>query len=282
VQIELPESYGDQFLLTFLTDDPRSASDADLAGIDRIGVDLERLGKAERQFGLQSWISHHTLDHLAKIAPCVKNADLFARVNQIHPGTNSEIEAVLDLGAHVVMLPHFQTPEHVSQFVRAVRGRARVIILIESTPALTRIREILAVPGIDEVMIGLNDLYLQLRVSNPFEVLASPLLDMVASEVRRRGLRWSIGGVGRVDDESLPVPADLVHAQYPRLGATGAWISRSFIRTMPPHGALKEDVRDLRDRLTRWAAQTPEALERAREELALRASRWTPTSRPIA
>jgi citrate lyase beta subunit len=275
-------SFGDGFRLTLLTDDPRSAAEADLAGVNHIGVDLERLGKAERQAGLDCWLSPHTLDDLEKIASFVKTAALFVRVNQIHAETPSEIEAVLARGARMLMLPYFQTAAEVSSFVRAVRGRASVMILIESTPALTRIREILAVPGIDEVMIGLNDLHLQLRVANPFEVLASPLLDMVSNEVRRRGLRWSIGGVARVDDESLAIPADLVHAQYPRLGATGAWISRSFFKGMPPEATLKGEIHRLRSRLTEWSAQSPESLERARHELALRAGQWNPRSRPVA
>jgi HpcH/HpaI aldolase/citrate lyase family len=282
VQSKITLPFGDRFRLTFLTDDPQYAAQADLAGVNRIGVDLERLGKAERQAGLESWQSHHKLDDLARIAPSIASADLFARVNPIHPQTDSEIEAVLDLGVRVVMLPYFQTAAEVDRFVRTVRGRAWVIILVESTPALTRIREILAVSGIDEVMIGLNDLHLQLRVSNPFEVLASPLLDMVGSEMRRQGLCWGIGGVGRVDDRNLPIPADLVHAQYPRLGATGAWISRSFVKAMPSRGILKDDVHNLRNRLSQWAAETPAAQERAREELARRASQWAPASQSVA
>jgi hypothetical protein len=275
-------SFGNEFRLTLITNDRIIAGEADLAGIERIGIDLECLGKAERQAGRDSWLSHHTLDDLAKIAPSVARSDLFVRINPINPGTRCEIEAVLDLGTRVLMLPHFQTVSEVTEFIAAVRGRAWVIILIETTAALTRIREILAVPGIDEVMIGLNDMHVQLRVANHFEVLVSPLLDMVGTEVRRKGLRWSVGGVGRVDDATLPVPADLVHAQYPRLGATGAWISRSFIKAMPPHGGLRHDIQSLRDRLDRWATASPACLESAREELALRAAGWAPKSRAVA
>ena len=102
-------------------------------------------------------------------------------------------------------------------------------VLVEMAPAVVRIREILDVPGIDEVMIGLNDLHLQMGVANHFEVLASPLIDMLASEVLRKGLPLAIGGVGRAGDTALPVPADLVFAQFPRLRASGAWLARSFV-----------------------------------------------------
>jgi hypothetical protein len=57
----------DAFVLTLWTSDPALAARADAAGIDRIGVDLERLGKAERQRGLGTWVSPHTLDDLARV-----------------------------------------------------------------------------------------------------------------------------------------------------------------------------------------------------------------------
>lgn len=275
-------SFGDEFRLTLVTNDPVTALHADAAGVDRIGIDLERLGKAERQAGRDSRLSAHTVDDLALIARSVAHAQVFARTNPIHPKSRAEIESLLEAGCDVLMLPNFQTANEVAEFIEIVQGRARIMILIESTAALTRIREILSVPGVDEVMVGLNDLHLQLRVSNHFEVLASPLLDLIANEVSRRGLPWSVGGVGRADDDSLPVPADLVHAQYPRLGATGAWLARSFMKVAPVTGNLRREVRLLRDRLTEWAAASPESLERAREGLAIRARGWTPASIPVA
>lgn len=269
-------SFGDDFRFTLLTDDAELAAEADEAGISLVGVDLERLGKAERQAGHDSWMSHHTLGDLAKIGPRLRRAELFARINPIHEGTAVEIEAALGLGARALMLPSFHTAEEVATFVRAVGGRACLTILVETAPAVTRIHEILAVRGVDEVMIGLNDLHLQLKVANHFEVLASPVMDMLAGEVRRRGLRLSVGGVGRADDGGLPVPSDLVYAQYPRLGATGAWIARSFLTAESPK-TLRERIQAARQRLSEWSEATPEAWENAREELARRAREWKRT-----
>jgi HpcH/HpaI aldolase/citrate lyase family len=138
----------------------------------------------------------------------------------------------------MLMLPFFRTPEEVDTFARLVRGRAKVMILVETAASVVRIRQILSVSGIDEVMFGLNDLHLQLDVSNHFEVFASPLLDGLASEVQAVGLPLSIGGVARVDDTDLPIPPDLVYAQFPRLGATGAWIARSFSTAPQPNATL--------------------------------------------
>ena len=278
--------FGEDFCLTMITNDARLAAEADQAGVNRIGIDLEYLGKTERQAGHDTRLKWHNWDDLSRISRCLHHADLFVRINPIHAGTEVEIETALELGARVLMLPAFPAAGEAATFVRAVRGRARVVILVELAPAVVRIREILEVCGIDEVMIGLNDLRLQLGVANHFEVLASPLVDMLAAEVLRKGLPFAIGGVGRVGDTAMPIPTDLVYAQYPRLGATGAWIARSFTNAVPSECDLKEAILSLRNRLSEWAASPAEDLERARAELARHAAGWRHTSRrpssPIA
>jgi citrate lyase beta subunit len=195
----------------------------------------------------------------------------------LYDDTECEVETALQLGARALMLPGVRAPEDVAAFVRLVRGRAIVSILIELAPAVLRIREILKTPGLDEVMIGLNDLHLQMGAANHFEVLVSPLVEMLAAETHKRGLPLAIGGVGRVGDDRLPIPADLIYAQYPRLGATGAWVARSFdhgSESVPPYGV---ELRRLRDRLTWWAEASPETLEDARADLVRRASAWRRT-----
>ena len=132
------------------------------------------------------------------IGAVIRHASLFVRINPIHPGTPQEVELALSLCAKVLMLPNFSAPAEVERFVDTVRGRARVVILVERAAAVARIRSILSVPSVDEVMLGLNDLRLQFAVANHFEMLASPVVDMLATEVLARGLPLSIGGVGRV------------------------------------------------------------------------------------
>jgi len=263
--------FGDEFRLTLITSDPVLAARADRSGINRVGVDLERLGKARRQSGQDTRLSDHSMDDLAAIGATLDTAELSVRLNPINAHTPHEIESVLGCGAEVLMLPFFRTADEVDTFVRLVNGRAYVVILLETASAVVRIREILAVPGVHEVMAGLNDLRLELGVKSHFEVLASPLLDTLASEVHRADLAFSVGGVARPDDLSLPVSADLVLAQFPRLGATGAWVSRSFFKGVPSDWNLAAAIRALRQRLTEWAGASREMLERARSDLAERA-----------
>lgn len=263
--------FGDEFRLTLITNNPVLAAEAEAAGVDRVGVDLERMGKAERQAEEDTRLSEHRLDDLPVIARSLARADLFVRLNPLNPGTPLEMETSLRFGAKVLMLPFFRTANEVDRFVRLADGRAHIVILLETAPAALRIREVLAVPGIGEVMLGLNDLRLQFGVRSHFEVLASPLTDMLAGEAHRVGVPLAVGGVARVDDLSLPIPPDLVYAQFPRLGATGAWLARSFFRGAPPGWEFGPAVRAVRQRLSHWAKASPAELECAREDLAQQA-----------
>lgn len=48
--------------LMYITNDPAVALIAEKNGVDRIWVDLETLGKEQRQKGLNSVKSHHTIE----------------------------------------------------------------------------------------------------------------------------------------------------------------------------------------------------------------------------
>jgi hypothetical protein len=260
-------AFGERFRLTLLTTDPDLAGAGDAAGVQQIGVDLERLGKRDRQRSRTARISDHSIGDLAKVARRLSRAKAFARVNPLNPALAAEIDAVVAAGARAIMLPFFESPGEVATFVRLVAGRADVLILVETAPALARIREILAVDGIREMTIGLTDLHLSLGLSNQFELLTSPLLEIAADEARKAGIAFSVGGLGRPDQAALPVPADLVLAQYPRIGATGAWLSRSFFQDWPEGRTFADELDILRKRLTEWSLAGPEERETARLSL---------------
>src|SRR5262249_7025817 len=153
-------------VLTLWTDDCELARAADGAGVDRIGVDLERLGKAERQRGKGTWISPHTIGDLRALAGTLDRAVLFARVNPLHGGTAAEVDAVIAAGARTLMLPMVASPCEAARFVDLVGGRASVTLLVERLEAVNTIEEIVSVPGINEVHVGLNDLALSMGLPN--------------------------------------------------------------------------------------------------------------------
>lgn len=221
-----PERTHMKFMM--ITDSPDIARFAVDGGVDRIFVDLEILGKQERQGHLNTVISRHELDDVRRLRPVVPPGRLLVRVNPIHEGSQQEIDQVVDAGADIVMLPMFRTPEEVATFTAAVRGRARCCLLVETLGAAMHLQECVRVPGVDEVHIGLNDLHLELGMDFMFEPLANGMVDELCDVLRAAGMPFGIGGVARVGEGLLP--AEVVLSEHARLGSTGAILSRTFHR----------------------------------------------------
>lgn len=252
------------FTLTLFTNDPILAQAADGAGVDRIGPDLETWGKLERQAHLDTRKSDHTLEDVFAVGKVLRNAQLFARANPLHPGSRTEVEALLGAGVRVLMFPMFHSAEEVDTLINLVAGRARVVLLIETAAAALRLRRILKVPGIDEVHFGLNDLRLSLGVSSHFEVLASDWMELLCRTLSETGIPFGIAAVAQPGDTLLPVPSDLVYAQYARLGSQGALLARSFFKDGMD---FSEEVRRVRAHINHFRAMPLSGLEEARNEL---------------
>jgi hypothetical protein len=122
---------GDHFRLTLFTA-ARIGCHADRAGVDRIGPDLEHLGKLERQHGMSTWISDHTeADLPARFRGARALAAL--RALQSAPSPREEIERLVAYGAQVIMLPHFHSVDEAAHFVGAVDGsEAQTVLLVET------------------------------------------------------------------------------------------------------------------------------------------------------
>jgi hypothetical protein len=259
-----PASALDRCVLTLWTDDPVLAAQADAAGIDRIGPDFELLGKERRQQGLGYRISAHRVDRLPALRATLSHAKLFARTDPLHAGTALQVRRLLDAGVEVLMLPMFTRADEVARFVNLVAGRADVVLLLEQATAIADLDAILSVEGVTEVHVGINDLALSLGEPNRFALLTTPLLEDVALRVHAAGLPLGIGGIGRLDDASLPLPPDLIYAQHARLGAVGALIARTFLA---PGVELAAEVQRTRERLAYWRACGEDELAAATDAL---------------
>src|SRR5262249_43137009 len=102
-------SYGRQFVLTLFTNDPALATAAAQGGVDRMGVDMERVGKSPRQAHLATWIADHAETGPARIRPTLQSAQRFARCNPVHAGLGVEIARLVGAGVGAIMLPYFKT-----------------------------------------------------------------------------------------------------------------------------------------------------------------------------
>ena len=164
--------------LMYITKIPEVAKIAEDAGVDRIMVDMEYIGKSKRQYGKNTPVNHHTFEDVEKIRKVVKSAELVVRCNPIHdeiedyPDSRKEIDRIIELGADIVMLPYFKSEAEVKEYISYVNGRAGVYPLLETPEAIDNIDAILNIKGIDELHIGLNDLSIGYGKKFLFEVLA--------------------------------------------------------------------------------------------------------------
>ncbi len=218
--------------LIFITNDEKLAKSAENAGVDRILVDLEILGKETRQIGRNTRISRHTIEDVYKIRETIKKADLLVRVNPIHEGSREEINEVINAGADMIMLPMFRTREDVSTFLKIVDGRARVMPLLEHIEAVNNLDEIISLSGIDELHIGLNDLHISMKKKFMFELLTDSTVDNIIKKVSEKNIPTGIGGMSRLGTGRLP--ADLILDEQYRLHSNGVILSRGFIEDIKP------------------------------------------------
>lgn len=210
----------------YITNDPQVVEIADRAGVDRIFIDLETVGKKQRQGGMDTVQSHHTTDDVKNIRAVLKNAQLLVRVNPIYDGSIAEINTVIGNGAEVVMLPYFQNVSQVRTFLETVNGRAKTILLVETPEAVENLDEILALDGIDECHIGLNDLHLGYGRRFMFELLADGTVETIAQKFKERNIPFGFGGIARIGMGTLP--AEKILAEHLRIGSQAVILSRSF------------------------------------------------------
>lgn len=215
--------------LMYITNDPTVAKIAENAGVDRIFVDMEFVGKDLRQGGMNTVQSHHTVADVARIRQALTRAKLLVRVNPVYPGSEAEINAVIAAGADLIMLPYFKTATEVRQFLEYVGGRAKTVLLFETPDSVSHIDEILELPGIDECFIGLNDLHLGYGRKFMFELLADGTVEAICQKFSAAKKSYGFGGIARVGSGTLP--AERIIGEHVRLGSTAVILSRSFCNT---------------------------------------------------
>ena len=212
--------------LMYITNRTDVAALADECGVDRIFIDLEIVGKEERQADMNTVISRHSVEDISKIKSVLKNAELLVRVNPIYSASEGEINECIRRGADILMLPYFKSGDEVRKFIRFVDGRTKVCILVETAEAVEHLDDILEIPGIDMIHIGLNDLHLSYGLDFMFELLSNGTVEKIAEKIRKKGIPYGFGGIARIGKGMLP--AEHVIAEHYRLGSEMAILSRSF------------------------------------------------------
>ena len=218
--------------LMYITNNPQVAALAQESGVDRIFVDMEYIGKEERQGGLDTVKSHHTVEDVKNLRRVLNKTELLVRVNPIHDAgenwcsSKDEIDAVIEAGVDIIMLPMAKTTEEIKKFTEYVGGRVKTMLLLETAEAKENIRAMLDVGGIDMVHIGLNDLHLSYGMKFMFQLLTDGTVAELCEIFKSYGIPYGFGGIARLGFGMLP--AEHVIAEHYRLGSSMAILSRSF------------------------------------------------------
>ncbi len=234
--------------LMYITNNPSVASIAQSSGVDTIFVDMEFIGKSERQAGMNTVKCCHTFSDIENIAAVTGKGDseLLVRVNPIHDAlpdycdSETEIQTAISCGADVIMLPMFKEAREVERFLTAVDGKVKTVLLLETKEAVENLNEILAVGGFDSIHIGLNDLHLAYKRKFMFELLSDGTVERLAGILNEKNVLFGFGGIARIGYGTLP--AEYIITEHYRLGSKAAILSRSFC-----NANTMEDMTELKD-----------------------------------
>lgn len=213
--------------LMYITNNPDVALIAEKNGVNRIWIDLETEGKEERQKGRNTVKSKHSIKDISNIKPLLTTSQMLVRINPWNERSSKEIDAVIEAGADVIMLPMWRTVDEVKCFIQSVGGRCKTLLLLETIGAENSLDEVLKIQGIDEIHIGLNDLHLEYKLSWMFQLLSNGTIERICNKIKPTGIPYGFGGIGMMGSGLIPTPEEIINEHF-RLGSTALILSRSF------------------------------------------------------
>ncbi|MDY3828106.1 MAG: aldolase/citrate lyase family protein [Clostridium sp.] len=215
--------------LMYVTNSPMVAQIAQKYGVDRIWIDLETIGKQERQGHINSVKSNHSISDIKNIKPILSSSEVLVRINPLYENSKKEIDEVINAGADLIMLPMWRTVSEVKKFLNMVNGRVKTVLLLETKEAVECLDEILNLGGFDEIHIGLNDLHLSYHLTFMFELLKNGIVEGICEKIKKKNIPYGFGGIAGIGQGVLH--AEKIIAEHYRLGSTRAILSRSFCNT---------------------------------------------------
>lgn len=196
-------------------------------GVDIIMVDLESLGKEERQKGLNTVKSKHTIEDIRKLRSIINKSELCVRIDPLNVRSKEQIDAVIACDADSIMLPYFKYRSEVQTFQDLVDGRVKTVLLFETPESIVNHENILKNYRPDRIHVGLNDLSLSLKNEFMFKSLTLNVIKCFCEYLSDSEIPFGIGGIARLDGGL--VAGRLILNEYKRLGARFTILSRSFV-----------------------------------------------------
>ena len=254
-----------------ITNDPSIATDAEAAGVSRIMVDLEIMGKKERQASRNTFITTHSKEDIGPVRTALKTAELIVRINPWYEGSPAEIEDAITRGADRIMLPMIENVDDFRAFSDAVSDRVCILPLVENAYSMEHLEDILKNPHVDEVYFGLNDLHLSLGHTFLFEPLALGMIDAMAEAAKTRGIPFGFGGMAMIGSGELP--AEMILGEHVRLGSSCVILSSRFcqdIEIAKPEGRktrLMDALQKISMCYDTLLARSPEAAQKNHQQV---------------
>ena len=211
-----------------ITNKSQIAHIADRCGVDWIFVDLEKIGKEERQPGLDTIKSQHHISDIPKVKSSLSSSKLMVRINPLGDHSQHEIDNVVQAGADIIMLPFFRSAKEPQEFISIINKRVKTCLLVETMEAVADIENIISIEGIDYIHIGLNDIHLQRGSNFIFEFLSDGFMDKISETIKQKNIPFGFGGIGR--PKELKPSGERILGEHFRLGSSGVILSRAFIK----------------------------------------------------
>tara|TARA_A100001011_G_C14321791_1_gene851117 strand:- start:1584 stop:2417 length:834 start_codon:yes stop_codon:yes gene_type:complete len=216
--------------LFYITNNISEAQIVDNLDIDWIFIDLEKIGKKERQVGRNTLFSDHSITDIEKIKNKIHNTKIIVRCNPIGEWSEKEFNELnaRDSEIDMVILPYFKTKEEVNIFINLLDTRKiEPALLVETLDAITNLDEIIKIFPFRYLHLGLNDLHIERGTLSMFEPYVDGTLTKISSILKRNNQDFGIGGIGRIGANMSPSP-ECILTEHIRLKSNGVILSRSF------------------------------------------------------
>lgn len=218
--------------------------------IDTIYIDLERLGKQERQFGRDTFISTHSVVDISNMSGFLRNTKLGVRVDPYNDMTRIQIADAVQRGCDSIMLPYFKTTDEVFRFIDYVPSHVDFELLFETKEAIANIDRFFTGRLPAYVHFGLNDLAIDLGLDSCMDVLHSHLFNEAIIKLQSSlpHVRYGIGGIGypKISESYKIQPFELFQT-YSKLGSQRVILSRSFFFHLRDNDLSAKGIANLLD-----------------------------------
>lgn len=211
--------------LILFENDPELARAHLDAGVRSFIIDLEVLGKNLRQLGFDTEIRPGTLDALSAVSS-IDGATTWCRINRFGEHSGEEIEAVIEAGADVILLPMAESIAEIDAYLGLIGQRCQAAVMIE-TQACAEISPELRELPLDYTFFGLNDFAISRGGGSIFTALADGSVERVRNALPDIG--FGVGGLTDVRRGS-PIPSARLLEEMERLRCDFTFLRRSFRR----------------------------------------------------